>query len=63
MNLKLVGTANSAITYTDGTTAKQMIQFIKGDANGHAIKIGGGALTVVGAGESATTISPTATSE
>ena len=63
MNLKLVGSANSAITYTDGTTSKQMIQFIKGNANGHAIKIGGGALTVIGGGESATNISPTVTNE
>ena len=56
------GNMTGNIGYTDGTNAKTMIQFVTGNANGHTIKIGGGAATVVAAGESVS-LAPTATSE
>ena len=53
-----IGKANGSGIYYVGTHAsQQMIRFIDGtDANGNGISIGGGGLTVLGAGESTNTI-------
>ena len=56
------GNMTGNIGYTDGTNAKTMIQFVTGNVNGHTIKIGGGAATVVAAGKSVS-FAPTATSK
>ena len=45
-----------AIKYNAASATYTMITFITGDGNGHGISIGGGGLTVLGSGESASAI-------
>lgn len=62
-DIYLIGDATRNIYYQGTNTNKSMIRFVNGDANGHAIYIGGGALTVIGSGEFASSFSTTSTSE
>ena len=45
-----------AIKYNAASATYTMISFITGDTNGHGISIGGGGLTVLGSGESASAL-------
>lgn len=55
---------SNKISYADANdNVKDMITMVDGNANGHGIKIGGGALTVVGAGESAASCTAAGTLE
>lgn len=64
-NIYIGATGNKTIEYKGTKATKSMITFIDNtsDANGNGIKIGGGALTVVGAGESAANLSKGVTEE
>lgn len=56
MSGTLTFTTANAINYNANNGNISMIRFKTGDADGHGIIIGGGGLTVIGAGESATTV-------
>ena len=48
--------AADAIKYNAANATYTMISFITGDGNGHGVSIGGGGLTVLGSGESASAL-------
>lgn len=56
MSGTLTFTTANCINYSANNGNVNMIQFKTGDASGHGIIIGGGGLTVIGAGESAKTV-------
>ena len=56
MSGTLTFTTANAVNYNANNGNISMIRFKTGDADGHGIVIGGGGLTVIGAGESATTV-------
>lgn len=56
MSGTLTFTTANAINYNANNGNISMIRFKQGDADGHGIIIGGGGLTVIGAGESASTV-------
>lgn len=62
MSGTLTFTTANAINYNANNGNISMIRFKAGDANGHGIVIGGGGLTIIGAGESSTTVAAQASS-
>lgn len=57
--LALIGGAMTGnIAFNSGSRNKDIIRFIKGDANGSGISIGDGGTTIIGSGESATLLEP-----
>lgn len=62
MSGTLTFTTANAINYNANNGNVSMIRFKTGDTNGHGVIIGGGGLTVIGAGESASTVAAQASS-
>lgn len=62
MSGTLTFTTANAINYNANNGNINMIRFKTGDVDGHGIIIGGGGLTVIGAGESASTVAAQASS-
>ena len=54
------GNMTGNIGFNSGSRIGDIIRFISGDANGSAVSIGDGGMTIIGSGESAKTLEPAA---